>query len=101
MGYFTNLLNQKATLKVTGGSDANGKPVITDEKEIDCRIEYNDAIVIGVHGEQRTSAGRLFCDSDLKCSDLLNIEGNEFSVIKINPSFSFDGNAVIKEVYFQ
>ncbi len=101
MGYFTDLLIQKAILKVTKGSDSNGKLLIESEDEIDCRIEYNDSIVIGPQGEEFASSGRIFCEADMKCGDLLGIEGRDFSIIKINPSFSFDGVHVINEVYFQ
>ncbi len=101
MGYFTDLFIQKALLKTTSGSDSNGKPVVVDEKEIDCRIEYNDAIVIGPQGEEFASSGKIFCEADMKCGDLLGIGGRVFSVIKINPSFSFDGIHVLNEVYFQ
>ena len=92
-------VSDERTYRHDGGR--GGRRTTISEDEIDCRIEYNDSIVIGPQGEEFASSGRIFCEADMKCGDLLGIEGRDFSIIKINPSFSFDGVHVINEVYFQ
>lgn len=51
MGYFSNLLVQDAIWKSTDGTDSNGVPVIVSEKEIKCRIEFSDSVVVAFDGQ--------------------------------------------------
>ena len=41
MGYYTDMLVNRAVLKTVNGADENGRPNIIALEEIDCRIEMN------------------------------------------------------------
>ena len=101
MGYFSNLLVQSAVLKTTGGTDSNGVPVIASKREIKCRIEFSDSLIVASDGQECNVSGRIFTEADLKLADILNFDGKDYSVVKVTPSFALDGVNAVNEVYFQ
>ncbi len=101
MGYFSNLLVQDAIWKSTDGTDSNGVPVIVSEKEIKCRIEFSDSVVVAFDGQEKTVSGRIFTEAVLKPSDILYFDGRGYTVVKVTPSFALDGVNAVNEVYFQ
>lgn len=101
MGYFTNLLVQRAVWKVTNGTDSNNKAKIIEEHEVACKVEFNDSAVVGPMGQELTSSGRLFIEESVKVGDIIGIDEAEYLIVKVNLSYAIDGIEVIKEVYFQ
>ena len=101
MGYFSNLLVQNAVLKTTDGTDSNGIPVIISQENIKCRVEFSDSVVIAADGQERCVSGRIFTEAGPKIADIVSFDGNDYSVVKVTPSFALDGVNVVNEVYFQ
>lgn len=101
MGYFSNLLIHDADLKTTGMTDSNAVPVIISEKKIKCRVEFSDSVVIDSAGQQKNVSGRIFTEAEPKLADIIVINGNQYSIVKVTPSFALDGVNAVNEVYFQ
>lgn len=101
MGYFTNLLTQNVILKKKNGTDSNGCIELGEDININCRIEFSSSVVIGSNAQQLTSSGRIFTEHEAELGDVLVIDNKQYTVIKVSPSFAFDGRSVLNEVNFQ
>ena len=101
MGYYTNLLSDTAVLKTVDGTDNNWKPNIIALDEIDCKIEFKNALTVNAQGQELVSSGRLYTESVVKVDDILEIKDGVFKVVNVNPYYPIDSSAlVINEVYF-
>lgn len=101
MGYYTNLLTETAVLKTVNGSDNNGRPNIIALDEIDCKIEFKNALVKNKSGTEIISSGRLFTESTVKIDDIIEIKDKEFHVVSVSPYYPIDSSIfVINEVIF-
>lgn len=101
MGYYTNLLLDKAVLKTVNGRDSDDRPNIIALDEIDCKIEFKNSLTVGVQGQELVSSGRLFTESVVKVDDILEIKDKEFKVLNVSPYYPIAGSElVINEVYF-
>lgn len=101
MGYYTNMLTQKAVLKTVDGTDSNGRPNIIALDEIDCKIEFKKMSASGKYGQETVSVGRLFTESVVKIDDILEIKDKTFKVVSVSPYYPISGSLfVINEVGF-
>ncbi len=101
MGYYTNMLKDTAVLKTVNGSDADGRPNIVALDEIDCKIEFKNAITTNSSGEEVVSNGRLYTESVVKTGDIIELKDKEYKVVNVNPYYPIDSSLfVINEVYF-
>lgn len=101
MGYYTDMLTDKAVLKTVSGADENGRPNIIALDEIDCRIEMKHSLTVGSQGQQLACSGRLYTESVVKVDDILEIKDREFKVVNVNPYYPIASTVcVINEVYF-
>ncbi len=101
MGYYTNLLSDTAVLKTVDGTDSDGKPNIIALDEIDCKIEFKNALTVNSQGQEIASSGRLYTESVVKIDDILELKEGVFKVVNVNPYYPIDSSVfVINEVYF-
>lgn len=97
---FSHFYKQTAVLKVTDGYDEYGKPDIVETKEIACRIEFKNTLVVGANGQEITSSGRLFTDDEIKIGDIVCIDDEDYKVKQAFLSTGLDGEYAVNEVYF-
>lgn len=101
MGYYTNMLTQRAVLKTVDGTDSDGRPNIIALDEIDCRIEFKNSLTTGAQGQELVSSGRLYTEAVVKVDDILEIKDKEFIVVNVSPYYPLSDNiCAINEVYF-
>ncbi len=101
MGYYTSMLTDSAVLKTINGTDSNGEPKIIAQEIIECKIEFKNSLTTGSHGEELTSAGKLFSESVIKVDDIVEIKGRDYKVVNVNPYYPIGSDVlVINEVYF-
>lgn len=101
MGYYTDMLVNKAVLKTVNGADENGRPNIIALDEIDCRIEMKHALTVNSQGQELVCSGRLYTESVVKTNDILEIRDKAYKVINVNPYYPLSSTVcVINEVYF-
>lgn len=101
MGYYTDMLVNKAVLKTVSGTDENGRPNIIALEEIDCRLEMKHSLTVNAQGQQLVCSGRLYTEAVVKVDDILEIRDKVFKVVKVNPYYPLASNVcVINEVYF-
>lgn len=101
MGYYSNMLTDCVVLKTVNGTDSNGEAKIIAQDLIDCKIEFKNSLTTGSHGEELTSAGKLFSESVIKIDDIVTIKDKDYKIVNVNPYYPIDGSVlVINEVYF-
>lgn len=101
MGYYTDMLVNKAVLKTVNGADENGRPNIIALDEIDCRIEMKHSLTLNSHGQELACSGRLYTESVVKTDDILEIKDKVYKVVNVNPYYPLSSTVcVINEVYF-
>ncbi len=101
MGYYTNMLTDTAVLKTVDGTDANGRPNIIALEEIDCKIEFKNALTVNSYGQEITSSGRLFTESVVKVDDIIETKSKAFKVVNVTPYYPLTETfCAINEVYF-
>lgn len=101
MGYYTNMLTQRAVLKTVNGTDTDGRPNIIALDEIDCRIEFKNSLTVGAQGQELVSSGRLYTEAVVKVDDILEIKDKEFKAVNVSPYYPLSDNiCAINEVYF-
>lgn len=98
---FKQFMNQTFTLKVTDGTDENGKPEVIETKEnIACRIVFKNKLIISSNGQQRTSEGSILSSIAAKVGDLVHINNNDYEVISAAPMYDFENNLQGYKIYF-
>lgn len=101
MGYYTDMLVNKAVLKTVNGADENGRPNIIALDEIDCRIEMKHSLTLNSQGQELACSGRLYTESVVKTDDILEIKDKVYKVVNVNPYYPLSSTVcVINEVYF-
>ncbi len=101
MGYYSNMLTDTAVLKTVDGTDENGRPNIIALDEIDCKIEFKNALTVNSYGQEITSSGRLFTESVVKVDDIIETKSKAFKVVNVTPYYPLTETfCAINEVYF-
>ena len=98
---FKQFMNQKFTLKIIDGTDADGMPEVIETKEnIACRIQYKNKLIISATGQQITSEGSILSMQSAKPGDLVQANGTDYTVISCQPMYDFDNVLQGYLIYF-
>lgn len=93
------LLNQTITVKTV---ERNEYYDVTHEqsREVKCRIEFKNKLVINKQGNTVTASATIFTnDSEIDAKNLINIENIDYNIIDIQKIVNLDGKLEFLQIY--
>lgn len=94
-----HLLNETAILKSVENVDEYDMPVISDIKNIKCKIEFAAKIENLSDSSKKTYPARMFCVDEVNTGDIISFNSVNYKVIQVNEYEDLDGQIMLREVY--